>query len=222
MKNFLKAALPKALALCFLFLSGCGPSTYIIGSWTNPEAVPINYDNILVTAITENMSVKQTLESELAEKLRAQGVNATKSVEEWPPSFTQEQPSREALMQAIQETGHDAIMTVAIVDEELETRYVPGAGPYAPMARFPYYGNFWGYYNYWYPQFYDPGYYTTDKVYYLETNLYDAQTERLVWSAQSETINPGDLQNFAEEYAQVTVEELREDNILGPGTARIK
>lgn len=222
MKTSFKIALSNALIGCFLFLSGCGPSTYITGAWVNPEAGPTNYDNILVAAMTENISVKQTLESELAQQLRAQGINATKSIEEWPPSFTQEQPSKEAMMQAIQETGHDAVLTVAIVDEETETRYVPGAGPYAPMARYPYYGNFWGYYNYWYPQFYEPGYYTQDKIYFLETNLYDIQTERLVWSAQSETVNPGNLQNFAEEYAQVTVDEMTEDNLLGTGTASLK
>lgn len=90
------------------------------------------------------------------------------------------------------------------------------------MNRFPFYNTFWGYFNYWGPIIYDPGYYTQDKIYYLETNLYDADTENLVWSAQSETVNPRNLQTFSEEFAEVTAEEMAENNLLSPETASIK
>lgn len=162
------------------------------------------------------------IETELAEELRAQGVSVSTSSELFPPNFTDENvPGREEMLETIRGNGHDAILTVAVIDEETETRYVPGTA-FAPMNRFGFYNTFWGYFNYWQPQIYDPGYYTQDKIYFLETNLYDAETQDLVWSAQSETVNPTDLERFSEGFAEVTVNAMAEDNVLDATTASIK
>ncbi|WP_315822938.1 hypothetical protein [Paraflavitalea speifideaquila] len=60
----------------------------------------------------------------------------------------------------------------------------------------------------------DPGYYTTDKTYFMETNLYDASNEKLIWSAQSETMNPGSIDNFVRDYPKKLVEQLVKDGLL--------
>src|SRR5690606_23752299 len=109
------------------------------------------------------------------------------------------------------------ILTVALIDKETETRYVPGNAGYAPMPRFGYYGTFWGYYNTWYPTLYSPGYYEGEKVYFIETNLYDADTEELLWSAQSETYNPRNLPDFASTFADVVVSRMERDDLLNAG-----
>ena len=61
---------------------------------------------------------------------------------------------------------------------------------------------------------YSPGYYEDDKVYYIETNLYDADTEELLWSAQSETYNPTSLPDFASDFAEVVVARMEKENLL--------
>lgn len=222
MKRIFKPIVFKATFLCLLLLSACGPAAEITASWTSPEASGNTYENILVAAMTEDVVSKQALEDQLAKELREKGINVTKSIELYPPNFREEQFSnREAMMQPIRENGFDAILTVAVVDEETETRYVPGAY-FAPMAGFPYYGNFWGYFNHWGPIIYNPGYYTQDKVYFPETNLYDAGTGNLVWSAQSEAVDGGSLQNFSGDFAEVTTEALAENYLVNLGTASIK
>lgn len=222
MINFFRASIFQAALLCLLIFSACSPATEITASWTNPEAMTGNYNNILIAAMTEDVATKQMIENQLASELRDKGVNVSKSIEMFPPNFREEQlTNKEAMMQAIQEGGHDAILTVAVIDEETETRYVPGAA-YSPGARFPYYNRFWGYFNHMYPMVYEPGYYTEDKIYYLETNLYDAQTENLVWSAQSESTNPGNIQNLSEGFAEVTANAMENNNLLSQGTASIK
>lgn len=50
--------------------------------------------------------------------------------------------------------------------------------------------------------------YTEGKVYFIETNLYDAETEKLIWSAQSESYDPSDLKDFAEDFADLIVGRL--------------
>lgn len=195
-------------------LYSCSPSTRITGSWMNPEAQR-EYDNILVSAMTEKITVKQTVEDLVAAELRARGVNVTKSITMFPPKFSKEQMNdKDAMLNAIRSNGHDAILTIALIDEETESRYVPGTTTYAPLTTYNYYGSFWGYYTYRYPLVSDPGYYTQDRVYFVEANLYDARTEELVWSAQTETINPRSLDRSAEEFAEVTVEAMSERGLL--------
>lgn len=61
---------------------------------------------------------------------------------------------------------------------------------------------------------YDPGYYVTDKTYFLETNLYSTETDRLIWSAQSVTVNPTSIDAFAKEYPEVLLERMVKDGLL--------
>lgn len=198
-----------------LLLVACSPSTQITASWHNEEAENLDYQNVLVAALTRNLEAKSTVEGELAVALQEAGVKVTNSGRLFSPSETRDmEKNRDMLLEKIRQNGSDAILTVALLDEQSETRYVPGASTYAPTVRYGYYGGFYNYYDYRYPMMYDPGYYTQDKTYFLETNLYDAETEELLWSAQSRTYNPANLDKFAEEFAQVIVSRLKREKMI--------
>jgi hypothetical protein len=206
-----------AALLASIAFPSCAPSTQIIGAWKNPEAATKQYNNIIIAAMTNNVVVRQQVENDLQAQLQKQGITAAKSIELFPPtSSSKEGPDVNTIMERVRSNGYDGILAVAVVDEETETRYIPGNYTYAPITRFGWYGRFSGFYNYWTPMMYDPGYYTEDKIYFLEANLYDVQTENLVWSAQSSSYNPSDLQNASQEFAQVTVERMGQDNVVSP------
>ena len=144
------------------------------------------------------------LENELAFRAKQRGIKATVSHDVFIQTFSKEDmPEKETIISTIQETGSETIFTVSLLDKETSTRYVPGTTTYyAPYGYgYAHYGGFYGYYSAVYPVVYDPGYYTTDKTYYIESNLYDAKTEKLLWSAQSQTLNPSDLEQFTNDYA---------------------
>jgi hypothetical protein len=197
-------------------MAACSQSTTeITGSWKSAQIGSEAISSILVTALTSKTNARQTVEDDLANALQKHGYNVVKSMNVMPPTFTKEkEPNREALLEKIKGTDVDAIITVALIDKETENRYVPGSYGYAPMTRFGYYGNFWGYYNNWYPTLYSPGYYNSDKVYFLETNLYDAETQELLWSAQSETYNPSSLSKFSKDFADVMLAKMEKDGAL--------
>ena len=96
---------------------------------------------------------------------------------------------------------------------EIYTLSLHDALPISTVS-FGFYGGFYNYYNYRYPAVYDPGYYTQDKTYFLETNLYDAETEKLLWSAQSRTYNPIDIDSFSEEFAGIIVARLKKEGLI--------
>jgi len=197
-------------------VAACSPSTQITGSWKNSEArVDGDINTILVTALTARANARQAVENDIAAALTDKGYKTIKSIDVMPPTFTGDKtPDRSELLAKIKGTGADAILTVALIDKETETRYQPGSYGYAPIPRFGYYGTFWGYYTTWYPTLHDPGYYEEDKVYFIETNLYDVETEELLWSAQSKTYNPRSLPDFAKEFSRIVVSKLEQDRVL--------
>lgn len=208
-------------ALLIFSLAACQPATEITGSWKNTQATANTerINTILVTALTARTNVRQQVEGDIAAALEKRGYKTVKSFDVLPPFTEGKTPDKDALFSKINETGAHAIMTVALIDKETENRYVPGGAGYTPIPRFGYYGSFWGYYNNWYPTLYSPGYYEEEKIYFIETNLYDARTEDLLWSGQSETYNPSSLDSFSRDFAQVVVSKMENDGLLKKDTS---
>ena len=203
------------LALMTFMLSSCTPTTRITGSWTNPDLPVKTYNQLFIAAMTSNVKAKDQVEEDLAASLRQQGIAVTTSRKLFPPNFTQDHlQDKRAVLERVREENHEAILTISLIDQESESRYVPGSYGYAPMNQYGWYGSFWGYYSRMYPMVYEPGYYTEERVYFIETNLYDTATEKLIWSAQSESYDPTDLQRFSEKFAEIIIEELRNDGFI--------
>ncbi|WP_268034937.1 hypothetical protein [Algoriphagus sp. PAP.12] len=200
-------------AFTLIVLGSCSPSVKILGSWTSPSMSTTGYDDLFVTALTDNILARQTVEQDLDNLLNEKGVHAQSSFNILPPGFKTSGVDKNEVLQKIKALGSDAILTVAVLDQTNETRYVPGSTMYSPMG-YGYYGRFWGYYSYYNPVMYDPGYYTTDKNYYLEANLYDAETEELVWSSQSETTNPASIETFSKTFSETIVSQLIKDGLI--------
>jgi len=202
-----------SILLFILVISGCTTKrTLISGTWKNPNGVK-GYNNILVAALTSHAVPKSVIETDLVDEFKKNGIEATESIMKFPINEASSDTQKHELMNKVKDKGMDAILTISLLKKETDTRYVRGSYSYDPFE-YPFYRNFWGYYSYWYPYAYSPGYYVTDKTYYLETNLYDLSTEELVWSAQSRTYNPIDLNSFSKEFAQIIVSRLKEDNIV--------
>lgn len=199
--------------ICFAVAS-CSPSTKILGSWTGPNTPTAGYTDIFVTAITDNIVARNTIETDIDNLLNEKKIDAMSSFDIIKPGYKASEADKARIVEEIRATGSDAILTVALLDETSETRYVPGTTMYSPMGYGGYYGRFSGYYSYYNPVMYDPGYYATDKNYYIEMNLYDVNTEELVWSAQSESTNPSSIEAFSAAFSQLVVGQLLKDGLL--------
>ena len=76
------------------------------------------------------------------------------------------------------------------------------------------YGSYYGYYSYYYPMVYSPGYYTTNKTYYLESNFYDLEEDLLLWSIQSEAYNPSSIDSWFDQYSYDLLKELKREGLI--------
>jgi hypothetical protein len=209
MKN-LQKTLVGILAVCLLLIS-CGPSQKVTSSWKNPTfKAEKKYSKIFISSMSSNPKVKITLEDDMAAAAQSRGYQVVKSQDIFRPTFTKEtSPDKDVMLAKIRELGCDLIFTVTLVDKQSETRYVPGATMYAP---FPGYGyGYRGYYNYWSPMMYDPGYYTTDRTYFMEGDLFDVASENMIWSVQTESYNPSSIEKFSKDLTQLMLERAEKD-----------
>jgi hypothetical protein len=201
------------LILLSSIFSTCTPSQKITGSWVNREALPKGpYKSIFVAAVTQNSSAQYIVEDQLSKLLASRGKKVVRSNDIFPPGIAGSGITRDQLVSAIKRTGCEAIFVIALLDTKTEERYQPGT-TYDPM-HYGYYGSYYGYYSYRYPQVYTPGYYTTDKTYFLETNFYDVTTDQLLWSIQSNAYNPSDLESMFKTYSGLILAQLKKEGLI--------
>ena len=202
------------IMISVLTLSGCGPSQRITNSWINPEAGSKGpFSSIFVIVLSPSNATSFSVEDRLAGIITSRGQKVVVSSAVFPPNLTiSENFTREDMAAAIARTGCDAVLTVAQLDVKTVESYHPGSA-YYPMS-YGMYGSYYGYYNYYYPQIYRPGYYSTDRTYYIETNFYDLAEDRLLWSIQSEAYNPTSLDSWFDRYASDLLNELEKEGLI--------
>ena len=58
---------------------------------------------------------------------------------------------------------------------------------------------------------FDAGNYVIDKTYFMEGSLFDTASETMIWSVQTETINPSSIEKFSKELVSLMMEKSYED-----------
>lgn len=203
-------------------------ATSITGSWKDPEAT--NYKDFFVAVLSKNKQVRSTLEYDISRRLKKEKVKAAQSLDVFAHSDKYETTEeKQAAVAKIQSLGHDAIIVITVLKHTESSRYVEGSSSYAPTnmgygtgytiatGAAPLtgnYGAFGGYYVSGSSVYQTPGYYEMDKTYFVESNVYDARTSKLIWSAQSQTFNPGDLATASGDFSLVMVEAMKKAGII--------
>jgi len=207
------------ILILVLALISCSTSQKVLSSWVNKEELKgKKYSKVFIAVLTQNTSSKTILEYDLSATLNENGYQTVKSIDALAGSFRNNlNLTKDDVLTKVRETNCDVILTVTLLDSKTETRYVPGTGVYASYAPYPaygYYGGFGTYYGYYAPAIFSSGYYTTDKTYFLESNLFDADTEKILWSVQSTTYNPDNIKDFSSRYCKLLVSQAKDDELL--------
>ena len=203
----MKARLPLLAAL--LFLMACGSSnTSVTSSWKNKQLLNNKeVSSIFIAAGSPNVDYKSMLEDELAYLVKERGVKPVKSYEVFQGISKDNMPTREAVLDKIRSTKAETILTITL--QTVETRENEGVSLTVPQNV-----SFYGYYSNAFPIVYDPVVHSPDRIYYMESLLFDAATEELLWSAKSETYNPANEENFIKGYTQSVIKRLEKDGIV--------
>lgn len=208
MKPYLKkTAHILATVFSLIMITSCA-NTKITSVWMDGKKAGSSYNDFLVIGIAEEQHNRRLFEEHFSSQLKAAGVESEVSYAILPEGT---EINRDTVAAAIKGKDIDAIIVTHLVAVEEETVYRQN------MDYRPAYGYYNGLYNY-YPQVHtyvhQPGYYTTHDVVKLETNLYEASSEDLVWSAQSRSFAPDSAKEVIDDLVKLVIEDLTAKGLI--------
>jgi hypothetical protein len=163
------------------------------------------FDNILIVGIANQVTVRRTFENTFVDRLAKDNIKSTASFALMP---AETRPSVESIKAVISDIKFDSVLVTHMVGVKETETYHPGLY-LTDIDR-----GLYDYYDYVGGYVYKPGYYTKHKQVKLETNLYDANTEQIVWSMQSEAMNPNSEKALIEAIIKTVVKRLEEQKLI--------
>ncbi|MFC1830791.1 hypothetical protein ACFL0S_02065 [Thermodesulfobacteriota bacterium] len=191
-----------------ILLSSCA-STSLTNAWHDQSYSGTNsLDDVLVIAVTEEETSRRLYEDGFVAKLAESGVRGV-------PSYSLQISDIEPTKQAVQTAVAMANARFVLITRHLTTDKKQHYSPPQPLYVDPYYSRVHSYYPMAYREVrYSPGYNYTVTTVSIESNLYDAQTEKLIWSAQSKSVDPKMSKSYFDGLVNVFAKDLQDKKFL--------
>jgi hypothetical protein len=164
--------------------------------------------NILVIMVTDDGELREPFEDGFVAQFKATGVDAVSSTNVIAIAGDQKL-EKDVILKAIHESQNDAVLITHLVDVE---KYEVSNSPTASS------GGFYGYYNYAYDYVHAPGIYSTHthKFVRLETNLYNVEIEKSMWTGRAESSiwHPKSDKRVIEDMIKVVIKDLQRNKMI--------
>ena len=184
------------LAFCLIaMLIGCSPSTQITKSWTDPSwtsgsAIPCK--KVLVVAPLKDDASRRIAEDKIVASISK--VTAVQSYNYIKPADT----VQGKLDEKMKKDGFDGLILMRLTSVDKSVSYNQGSS----------YGGWYGY------RYSSPGYYSEDKTFYVETNFYKLEGNKLMWSGTTASMNPTKFEQTLDEIILAIRKELYEKGLV--------
>jgi len=207
---------------CLLFLYGCAISTSLSNTWSDPGNKTI-YKNIMIVGISDNEQKRKAYESFFVASCQDKGIQAIASYsvidQKEELKLNGEKGAFKKIVQsAIEGSDIDAVLVTHLVSIEEEDIYRPSLDyqPIYSSAYYnrPYYGGMYGYHGYVTTYVQQPGYYTEERTYVLESNLYDAKSAELIWTTRSRTYAPDSIEEAIRDISSLIIADLESRKLI--------
>ncbi len=198
------------------FLWSC--STTMKYTWTKDNFEGKSFDKVLVLTLSKNLKSRTLFENTVAELLKEEGITASNGLKVITPVEDVKKLTKEEIGKRIKEGGFDAVLITTLIDVNTRDVQVINNNNYYPYM----YGSRYGYgyssyiyssYNYMYND-----QYREENTYVLETRLYDVNEsnpkEAVVWSGQSELVDPSGSESASNTYSKKLVKTLMESGTI--------
>jgi hypothetical protein len=184
--------------------------------WINKEKIKgKTYSNLFILVVTADIQARVRLEGDLSNVATARGLKTVKSVDVMPFDIDNPtKPTKEEVVSKVKASGCDAVFIASVLKKEDRMKYTEGRTAYTPMTNYTPAGNYYAYYSGTYSTTSTPSYYTQDKVYIMQSNLYDAATEEKMWAVNSEVFNPSNIDAFSKSYTKTLISKLKKARLV--------
>lgn len=184
--------------------------------WINKDKIKgKTYSNLFILVVTADIQARVKLEGDLSNVATARGLKTVKSVDVMPFDIENpKKPSKEEVVSKVKASGCDGVFIASLLKKEDRMKYTEGRSAYTPMTNYTPAGNYYAYYSGTYSTTSTPSYYTQDKVYLMQSNLYDAATEEKMWAVNSEVFNPSNIDAFSKSYTKKLISQLQKARLV--------
>ena len=183
----------------------CAASMKLVSVWKDDTYHGEHFRKLLVIGTAEKPGVRRFFEDEFVDQFRARGIHAVASYTLIPIDKVTD---KETIAEKIKDQGIDAVLITKLVDKKVIESYRPAGERYViPL----------GYYNDWYQYYADSirhsaaPTYTVKKEVSLETNLYEARNEKLIWSGHTRMTLENERDKQIKEYVTLIIKTLLSD-----------
>ena len=192
-------------------LLACTSPTHILNSWRDPDtSVNPSVHKIVVAALLYDQGVRRQVEDYMASLYPGVATQSYKIL--GGDSILSDEHGES---QRLKNAGYDGIVIMKQVAQNTTQRYVPGTMP-------TYYGTWGGYWGYgWGPRYYGamynpgtPAYVETNHHWFVQVNVYSLTSNKLIWSANTETTNPGGRIPLFTDVCNAVKKQMKSDGFL--------
>ena len=196
--------------LLALTLISCA-SSRIISSWKSPDPITGDLKRILVVSIPGDAKTNfyEKMEQHLAADLKTQGFEAIMAREQFGEKGLEGIDEKEAL-EMIAGKNFDAVLTIVLMDKKNEQIFVPAhyrnQGPSGD--------GWWDYINSRSQEVHQRGYYEASTKYFWQSNLFELRTNKLIFSCNTESVDPLTATALGHEYGIMISQEIASKGII--------
>jgi hypothetical protein len=185
--------------------AGCS-STELDASWMSPRFRGPRFTTFVVLGVSRDATLRRVAEDAFVEQLAVRGVRAVPSYETFPSD--PETLTREQVEQAVKRQAVEGVIVARVSKVAKETR---SSGSFASVAGA---GGYVGHPQGWSNSYLSGGTAYQFDVVTVDVQLYDVQTNELVWSATTRTYDPRDPESSTRDWAKVVIDALVKRRVI--------
>ncbi len=156
-------------------------------------------DKIFIIGASQKPGVRRIFEREFVNQLKSRGINAVASDKYIPGD---KMLDKDVIVSKIRELDVNIVLVTRLLEKKNIARQIPG-----------YYSTWDRYYQESFTSSCPRGFHCED-IAALETNLYDVKSEKLIWSAITETNVESGTYDVIKDFIESIIKGLTKDNIL--------
>jgi hypothetical protein len=201
-----------ALVLLAAAAGACSSDMKMVRSWVDPDMPKGSVKKIFVLGVTDQGTLRKWFEDTCVSTLKDLKYEAV-------PGYTLvsdlSNVDKDQVKAQLQQQGFTHVLVTRVVHREDVEQYHP------PTYMTVGYGGYPGYYGGWYPYMSmgystvaSPGYVTTQTVLSVESNLYELNTEKMVFTGLTQAYSSEDPQSTVNQYLHSLFYEMRGKGVL--------
>jgi hypothetical protein len=187
-------------------------STRLVEVWQDDATTARPLVKVLVVAVASDERSRRIFEDSFAREFREQGVDAVAGYSILVDDAALE---KEAISRAIEGKGFDGVVISHHAGSEEETVYYPGRTRTDSWGSGGYRGRGYdGYYHRTWETVSDPGYVAKYTTVFIETNVYETEGQKLIWSGRSESYDPASTLEMIDALSSEVIVSMKRGGLL--------